>query len=146
MYCDASLGFRRTRLPFHSVQLRLTLLPSMGGGTPLPSMGGGTPLPSMGGGTPAEPPLVISDFINTRRTHTNILTLTETFTLGKQIEVDIVSKSRATVETTAPRGLGTGTRNGRKERQATARMGILNPRDLMSECRVDDFRDETIST
>jgi hypothetical protein len=92
---------------------------------------------------------VISDFINTRRTHTNILTLrqlTDTFALGKQIEVDFVGKSRATVETTAPRWLITWPRNGRKDRQSTAGMGILNPRDLMSECRVDDFRDETINT
>ena len=72
--------------------------------------------------------------------------MTETLTFGKQIQVDLVGKSSAAVEATTPRGQSTGAGNGRKDRQATAGMGILNPRDFLSECRVDDFRDGAIST
>ena len=96
----------------------------------------------------ADPPLVIiNHFFNTGITHTNFLTLiTETLTLGKRIQVDFVGKSRAAVEATAQRGQSTRAGNGRKDRQATAGMGILSSRDFPSECRVDEFRDDAIST
>jgi len=64
-------------------------------------------------------------FLNTGRTNQNFIRsalVTETLTLGKPIQVDLVSKSRTTVEATAPRRLNARTWNGRKTVKMTAGM------------------------
>jgi hypothetical protein len=71
--------------------------------------------------------------------------ITKTLTLGKQIQVDLVGKSSAAVEATAPRRHSTGARNGRKDAKLTTRMVVMKSRDFPIKRRVDGVRHETIS-